>query len=161
MCKDLPIGNMISQFLAISNLNKLDYYIVHNLNLPHMIMYMDDYVLIHKDKEYLKECLNIIEYKLNNEYELLINKKKSKIYSIEDGFDYLEYKFKVINGKTIVRESPKTISNVVKRVKYNVRKYNNNLKFYYNSINNYHYSFKYSNSLRVKRMINRIIDEKT
>ncbi len=59
------------------------------------------------------------------DYEYIINKNKSMIYSIEDGFDYLGYKFKVINGKTIVRESPKTISNVVKRVKHNVKNYNN------------------------------------
>ena len=163
--KGLPIGNMTSQFLAIYYLNKLDHYIVHNLKVKHMIRYMDDYVLFHKNKEYLKECLNIIEYKLNKEYKLLINKKKSKIYSIEDGFDYLGYKFKVIEGKTIIRESPKAINNVLKRVKCNIKKYNNNnLKFYYNSVNNYYYGFKYSKSLRVKRMINRIMciyEEKT
>lgn len=151
---------MTSQFLAIYYLNKLDHYIVHNLKIPHMIRYMDDYVLFHKDKEYLKECLKIIEYKLNNEYKLLINKKKSKIYSIEDGFDYLGYKFRVEGNKTIVSVSSKTINNIINKVKHNLKKYDeDDFSFYYNSINNYYYSFKYCNSLNLKRYINRYIDD--
>ena len=39
--KGLPIGNMTSQFLAIFYLYKLDYDIVHKLNIPYYIRYMD------------------------------------------------------------------------------------------------------------------------
>lgn len=154
--KGLPIGNMTSQFLAIYYLSSLDHYIVHNLGIKHMIRYMDDYVLIHHDKEYLKECLNIIESKLNSEYKLLINKKKSKIYSIKDGFDFLGYKFKVIDNKTICEVSPKTIKNISMRIRHSVKLCNNyNIEYFYSSINNYYNGFKYDKSLKIKRYINR------
>ena len=61
--KGLPIGNMTSQFLAIFYLSKLQHYIRHNLKLK-FINYMDDYIIIHQDKEHLKECLEIIKEKL-------------------------------------------------------------------------------------------------
>ena len=59
--KGLPIGNMTSQFFAIYYLSSLDHYIVHNLKIKYMIRYMDDYVLIHKDKNYLELCKNIVK----------------------------------------------------------------------------------------------------
>lgn len=153
--KGLPIGNMTSQFLAIYYLSALDHYIVNNLGIKYMIRYMDDYVLIHHDKEYLSKCLNIIECKLNNEYKLLINKKKSRIYNIKDGFDFLGYKFKVIGNKTICEVSPKTIKNISKRIRYGIKHYSNNdLEHFYSSINNYYNGFKYCKNLKVKRYIN-------
>lgn len=87
MGKGLPIGNMTSQFLALFYLYKLDHYIVHDLHLKYYIRYMDDFVIIHHDKDYLKKCKDIIEDKLNREYKLELN-KKSKIYSSDEGFDF-------------------------------------------------------------------------
>ncbi len=52
--KGLPIGNMTSQFLSIFYLYKLDHYIVNNLHIKYYIRYMDDFVLIHHDKDVLK-----------------------------------------------------------------------------------------------------------
>ena len=68
--KGLPIGNMTSQFLAIYYLYKLDHYIVHDLKIKYMIRYMDDYILIHYDKNYLKKCLLDISEKLEKENKL-------------------------------------------------------------------------------------------
>lgn len=155
--KGLPIGNMTSQFLAIYYLSGLDHYIVHNLGLKYTTRYMDDYVIIHYDKKYLEKCLNIIESKLLNEYKLNINKKKSEIYNIKDGFEFLGYKFKVVNNKTIVLINNKTYCRIKKVIKYNISKYSNyNLLKFYSSINNYYNGFKYSKSLKLKRYINRL-----
>ena len=113
---------------------------------------------LHHNKEYLNNCLNIIENKLLNEYKLNINKNKSKIYNIKDGFEFLGYKFKVINNKTIISINNKTYSRIKKILKYNMNNYNNNnLLYNYSSINNYYNSFKYSKSLKIKRYINNII----
>ena len=48
---------------------------------------MDDFVIIHHDKDYLKKCKDIIEEKLKNEYKLELN-AKSTIYDINNGFDF-------------------------------------------------------------------------
>ena len=37
---------------------------------------MGDYILIYKDKEYLKYVLGVIEEKLNKEFKLELNKNK-------------------------------------------------------------------------------------
>ena len=149
--KGLPIGNMTSQFLAIYYLSALDHYIIHNLKLKYMIRYMDDYVIIHKDKDYLNKCLSIIESKLLNEYKLSINNKKSRIYSIKDGFEFLGYKFKVENNKTIISVNNKTYSSIKKKIKFNNK--SDKYLFLYSSFNNYYNSFKYCNNSKIRRFL--------
>lgn len=51
--KGLPIGNYSSQFLSIYYLYRLDYKIVHIYKIKHYVRYMDDFILMHEDKEYL------------------------------------------------------------------------------------------------------------
>lgn len=158
--KGLPIGNLSSQMLGIFYTHKLDHYIMHNLGIKYFVKYMDDYVLIHHNKEYLKYVLNVIEDKLKSEYKLNINKKKTKIYSSKEGFEFLGYRFKVKNNKTIISVNNKTYSRIKKKVKCNMKNYsNNNLLYNYSSINNYYNSFKYSKSLKLKRYINRFFCE--
>ena len=52
--KGIPIGNLSSQFLAIFYLSKLHKYIIENLKLEDMICYMDDYIIVHPNKQYFK-----------------------------------------------------------------------------------------------------------
>ncbi len=145
--KGLPIGNMTSQFLSIFYLYKLDHYIVNDLKLKYMVRYMDDYVIISRDKEYLKYSLNIIKDKLEKEYKLKINNKKTMILDSYHGFDFLGYRFR-INNKIIINiksDNKKRRNNNIKRLNY---LYNNKLityRRYFNSLNNYLNSYKYVN----------------
>ena len=145
--KGLPIGNMTSQFLSIFYLYKLDHYIVHNLKLKYMIRYMDDYVIISKDKEYLKYCLDVIKDKLEKEYKLKINSKKTFIIDSKSGFDFLGYKFRISDNKiyiSVKNENKRRRNNNIKKLNY---LYNSNkitYKRYFNSMNNYMNSYKYS-----------------
>ena len=54
--KGLPLGNWSSQWFALLYLNKLDHYIKEKLRIKGYIRYMDDMILIHRDKNYLIEC---------------------------------------------------------------------------------------------------------
>lgn len=124
--KGLSIGNMTSQFLAIFYLYKLHHYIIHNLHIKHITVYMDDYILIHHDKKYLEYVKNEIIRILNDEYHLKVNDKKTYIKSSKEGVNFLGYNFKVDNKKTII-----TISNSSRvKIKKNVKKirylYDNN-----------------------------------
>ena len=62
--KGLPIGNMTSEILAVYYLNDLDHYIKEKLRIKYYVRYMDDFILFHEDREYLKYCLGEIEKKL-------------------------------------------------------------------------------------------------
>ena len=131
--KGLPIGNMTSQFLAILYLSKLQHYIRHNLKLR-FVNYMDDYIIIHEDREYLKKCLKIIEDKLNKEYKLEINKKK-----------------------TIIKLSSSTRRNIKKGIKRSKYLYENKLiKFnqLFSSIENYKYSYKHVDRIYIENIFN-------
>lgn len=99
--KGLPIGNMSSQFLAILYLNELDHYIKEELKIKYYIRYMDDGILLHTDKEYLKKCLEKIE-KILGRYGLKLN-NKTRIYSSDEGFEFLGYKYIMKNNRLIVK----------------------------------------------------------
>lgn len=155
--KGLPIGNMTSQFLAIFYLAKLQHFIRHNLHLK-FINYMDDYIIIHQDKEYLKKCLEIIKDKLNNEYKLDINKNKTMITNHKEGINFLGYNFKVINNKTIISLSQSSKKNIKKGIKRNKYFYNRkmiNFNQLFSSIENYKYSYKYCNYYEIKNIFDR------
>ena len=120
---------------------------------------MDDYILIHHDKEYLKYCLNEITKILNQEYKLEINKKKTNIVSIKQGFIFLQYRFQVVNNKTIIKLSNNTLHKVKKNIKKNKYLFNNNkisFKKYFCSINNYTNTFKYD-KIKMSKIIDRVI----
>ena len=157
--KGLCLGAMTSQFLSIFYLSGLDHYIIHDLHLKYMVHYMDDIVIIHHDKEYLKKCLIKIEEIINNVYKLEVNKKKTRIVSIHEGFSFLGYRFMVRNNKTIVKIKRDTIKKVKRRVKevnYLYDKGFINFEKCFSSINTYLYSFKYASNLKVVKIVNKI-----
>lgn len=53
---------MTNQFLAIFYLYKLHNYIIHKLKLKYTVIYMDDYIIMHENKEYLRKCLKEIKF---------------------------------------------------------------------------------------------------
>lgn len=78
---------MTSQVIATFYLNELDHFIKDDLKIKSYVRYMDDGVLIHNDKEYLKYCLKKIE-KIIHKYRLELN-KKTRIYSSLDKIECL------------------------------------------------------------------------
>lgn len=138
--KSLPIGNMTSQFLSIFYLYKLDHYIVNDLKLKYMVKYMDDYVIIFNDREYLKYALKVISSKLEKEYKLRINKRKTMKLDSYHGFEFLGYNFRVINNRVIINiksDNKKSMKNNIKKLGYLYRNNLINYKRYFNSMSNY------------------------
>jgi len=113
--KGLPIGNMSSQALAIMYLNELDHYIKEELKIKYYIRYMDDGILIHKDKEYLKYCLKEIE-KILDKYKLKLN-KKTNISNIKEGFEFLGFRYYVKNSKVILKVKNQTKKRFKRKLK--------------------------------------------
>lgn len=109
--KGLPIGNMTSQLFAIYYLNDLDHFIKERLHIKYYIRYMDDFILMHHDKEYLKYCLEEIAKKVE-ELDLKLN-NKTKIISMKDGLNFLGYRFIIKKKRLIVllnRETKRRIT---------------------------------------------------
>lgn len=116
--KGLPIGNMTSQILAIYYLNQLDHFIKKNLNIKYYIRYMDDGILLHHSKTYLKYCLKEIT-KITKKYKLELN-EKTRINHIKNGLDFLGFRFYLKNNKVVI----KVRNSTKKRFKRKSAKYN-------------------------------------
>lgn len=52
--KGLPIGNLTSQIFANFYLDKLDKFITQDLGITHYARYVDDFIIVHQDKDFLK-----------------------------------------------------------------------------------------------------------
>lgn len=113
--KGCAIGNQTSQMFGLIYLNEVIHFIKEKLHIKYLINYMDDILIIHNDKDYLKYCLNKIINKLS-EYELEINKKKTKIESIKNGIDFLGFRF-YIDKKLVLKLRNITKKKFKKKVK--------------------------------------------
>ena len=101
------IGNPVSQAIAIILLSYLDHYIKEKLNIPFYCRYCDDGILISDDKEYLKYCLKEIK-RIINDYKLELNVKKTRIYSINEGFEFIGFRFIKKNNKLLIKVKNQT-----------------------------------------------------
>ena len=98
-----PIGFMTSQIFAIFYLNDLDHFIKEELKIKYYIRYQDDFLLIHEDKEYLAECLQLVEG-MYTDLGIEMNVNKTKICRIDKGFKFLKAKIHLTEtGKIIMR----------------------------------------------------------
>ncbi|MBP3597395.1 MAG: RNA-dependent DNA polymerase [Clostridia bacterium] len=89
--KGLPIGNYTSQTFANIYLNEVDQFIKHKLKCKYYFRYMDDSVILVKDKAEAIQCLKDIEYFLNTKLELVLN-SKTQILKDKQGVNFCGYK---------------------------------------------------------------------
>ena len=101
------IGNPVSQAIAIIFLSYLDHYIKEKLNIPFYCRYCDDGILISDNKEYLKYCLKEIK-RIINDYKLELNMKKTRIYSIDNDFEFIGFRFIRKNNKLLIKVKNQT-----------------------------------------------------
>lgn len=125
--KGVALGNQTSQAFGLIYLYKFNHYIKEELHLKYIINYMDDFVILHHDKKYLKYCLDTIINILHNEYKLNINIKKTKIDNIKNGIDFLGYFFSLKNNKLIIKVKNTTKKKFKTRIKELKSLYDNNI----------------------------------
>lgn len=101
----LGLGSQVSQLIALAVLDDLDHYIKERLRIKHYIRYMDDFVLIHHDKEYLRQCWAEIESFLAG-IGLKLN-KKTALYPLRQGVKLLNWRFIVTDTGAIIRKMNK------------------------------------------------------
>ncbi len=72
----LPIWNLTSQLFSNIYLNNFDWYIKRELNIEFYGRYVDDFFIIHKDKEYILSLIPKINDYLTSNLELTLHPKK-------------------------------------------------------------------------------------
>jgi RNA-directed DNA polymerase len=152
--KGLPIGNHSSQFFANLYLNELDQFVKRILKNKYYFRYVDDIVLLANDKEKLKYQRDKIDDFLNRKLDLKLNKKKTKIQSVNKGINFLGYFIKI--DHMLVRK--RVVSNL--RLKLQKIKEDSNLgKKDISVINSYFGHFRHVNSFRLRKNISEKIIE--
>jgi RNA-directed DNA polymerase len=85
----LPIGNLTSQVFANFYMNAFDHFIKKELGINYYGRYVDDFVIIHSDKEYLKSLLPVITNFLKNNLYLTLHPKKIYLQHYSKGVQFL------------------------------------------------------------------------
>jgi RNA-directed DNA polymerase len=85
----LPIGNLTSQVLANFYLNPFDHFIKHDLGVRFYGRYVDDFILVHEDKTFLKSLIPKIEGFLREELELELHPRKRYLQHYCKGIPFL------------------------------------------------------------------------
>jgi hypothetical protein len=78
---------------------------------------MDDLIIIHEDKDYLRQCQILITEKLT-EIGLQVNIKKTQIFPISQNIHFLGFSFRMTeSGKIIMKLLPKKVSHERRKLK--------------------------------------------
>jgi hypothetical protein len=85
----LPIGNLTSQLFGNVYLNDFDHFIKKDLKISYCGRYVDDIVMIHEDKDYLKKIIPEMREYLNDELELILHPNKIYLQHFSKGVKYL------------------------------------------------------------------------
>lgn len=85
----LPIGNLTSQILANFYMNLFDHFIKYDLKIRFYGRYVDDFIIVHPDKEYLKSVIPKIKNFLEKELQLTLHPNKIYLQHYTKGVKYL------------------------------------------------------------------------
>ncbi len=114
--RGVPIGNQTSQLFGMFYLDKVDRVIKEKLRIKVYSRYMDDFVMVHSDKQVLKNTLDVLRDMLED-MGLKLN-SKTHIFPIKNGVTYLGFRYFVTpTGKVV-----KTVKKPTKRrIRWRIR----------------------------------------
>ena len=90
--KGMPLGNMTSQFFANVYLDELDQFVKHTLKARYYIRYVDDFVILHRDRGQLRRWEEEIAAFLHERLGLELHPEKSKIIPLREGITLLGFR---------------------------------------------------------------------
>lgn len=116
-CSDgLPLGYQTSQLFALLFLDDFDHFVKEQLHIQYYGRYMDDFFLIHPDKEYLQFCLREIRAYMDS-LGLELN-EKTQIFPIRNGIDFLGFHTYLTESGKVIR---KLRNSSIKRMRAKLR----------------------------------------
>ena len=116
--RGLPLGNFTSQFFANIYLNELDYFIKHELKANYYIRYVDDFVILHKNKRVLEYYLISIKNYLPC-LKIELHPDKTEIHPLRNGITFLGYR--IFYHHTLLRK--RNIRHFMRKLEENIELY--------------------------------------
>jgi len=146
--KGIPIGNLTSQLFANIYLNELDQFVKHQLKTKYYCRYVDDFVLLYKERSQLKKWRAEIKEFLKNKLQLKMHPQKQEIFPAKIGIDFLGYH--IFISHILVRQS--TVQRFLCRLKSG--------QMPFQSIHSYLGHFKFADSFGLIKKVNKIYAER-
>ena len=114
--RGIGLGSQVSQLVELAVLDDLDHYIKERLRVRHYIRYMDDFILIHEDREVLESALAVIREKVEG-LGLQLN-RKTQIFPLKQGIIFLKWHFILTeSGKVIRKMSGRSVAKERRKLK--------------------------------------------
>ena len=114
--RGIGLGSQVSQLTELAVLDDLDHWIKERMRIKHYIRYMDDFILIHHDRDVLDECLKGIRERVQA-LGLELN-QKTQIFPLRHGVRFLQWRFILTGtGKVIRRANRRTVVRERRRLK--------------------------------------------
>ena len=114
--RGIGLGSQVSQLIELAVLDKLDHYIKERLRIKYYIRYMDDFILIHPDREMLNQALHDIRERIEA-LGLTLN-RKTQIMPLRHGIRFLKWRHILTEtGKVILRIHRSSIRREKRRLK--------------------------------------------
>jgi len=85
----LPIGNLTSQVFANFYMDSFDHFVKHDSKIRYYGRYVDDFVIVHEDKEYLKTLITKLSVFLQSTLQVTIHPKKIYLQHYSKGVKFL------------------------------------------------------------------------
>ncbi len=90
--KGMPLGNLTSQFFANVYLGELDNFVKHNLKAKYYLRYVDDFIILERNRKLLEEYKTKISEFLKTELKLELHPQKSSIIPLRRGVTLLGFR---------------------------------------------------------------------
>lgn len=88
----MPLGNLTSQFFANVYLNELDQFVKQKLKAKYYIRYVDDFVILHLNKNLLQEYKEKIDCFLKKNLKITLHPNKSGIVKLGSRLTFLGFR---------------------------------------------------------------------
>jgi len=117
----IPIGNLTSQLFANIYLHPLDLYVTKTINEKNYCRYMDDFIILSRNKDYLICLRKKIQKFLHRNLNLQLHPRKANIFRGDRGLDFVGYFIKPDN----ITLRKKTLRHYKKRHKKRLKQLQN------------------------------------
>lgn len=104
--KGIGLGSQISQLVELAVLDDMDHMIKEQLRVKHYVRYMDDFVLIHEDREFLGQCLEVIRNHVEG-IGLELN-AKTCMFPLKQGIRFLKWHLYIRKTGKIIQKMDKS-----------------------------------------------------
>lgn len=106
--RGVGIGSVVSQILGIYFPTRIDTYCKTVRRLHCYDAYMDDRIIVHPDKEVLKDVLRGVK-RIADDMGLAIHPDKTQITKLSHGFTFLKTRYTITDTGRIIRRIPKDV----------------------------------------------------